>query len=120
MAERECAFETGAYQIARFPVTVAEYACAIRAKAVREPPKRSSHTIEWRTQLQRLDHPVVNVSWHNAIAYAAWLAKVTGQPWRLPTEAEWEKAARGTDGRIYPWGDLWDQTRANTYSRVIF
>lgn len=57
---------------------------------------------------------MVNVSWRDAVAYAAWLAQVTSIPWRLPTEAEWEKAARGTDGRIYPWGNQWDKTRANT------
>jgi formylglycine-generating enzyme required for sulfatase activity len=95
------------YQFGAYPVTVAEYACAVRAKAVREPGK-------WNDQLKKLDHPVVYVSWQDAMAYAAWLAKVTSQPWRLPTEAEWEKAARGTDGRIYPWGSQWDKSRANT------
>ncbi len=48
------------------------------------------------------------------MAYAKWLAERTGQPWRLPSEAEWEKAARGTDGQIYPWGDTFDASRANT------
>jgi formylglycine-generating enzyme required for sulfatase activity len=102
----------GAFQIGAYPVTVAEYACAVRAKAVREPP--TSGSVSWQTQLQRLDHPVVCVSWRDALAYVRWLAQVTGQPWRLPTEAEWEKAARGTDGRIYPWGNQWDKARANT------
>ena len=45
------------------------------------------------------------VDWHGAMAYAAWEARRTGLPWRLPGASEWEKAARGVDGRFYPWGD---------------
>lgn len=110
----QCVIEVEPFQIARYPVTVAEYACAVQAKAVREPPQGTWQPITWADQLKRLDHPVVCVSWHDAVAYAAWLAAVTGQPWRLPTEVEWEKAARGTDGRIYPWGNEWDKNRVNT------
>jgi formylglycine-generating enzyme required for sulfatase activity len=59
------------------------------------------------------DQPVVCVSWHEAEAYTRWLSEVSGAAIRLPTEAEWEKAARGTDGRIFPWGDAFDRSRLN-------
>jgi len=94
------------YEIACFPVTVAEYACFVRSG-------RPEPTM-WQKQQNKLDHPVVAVTWYDAAAYAAWLAGQTGEAWRLPTEAEWEKAARGTDARIYPWGDIFEQERCNT------
>ncbi len=102
-----------AFEIAAYPVTVAEYAHAVQAGAVPAPPGKDDERYGWKQQQQHPDHPVVRVSWREATAYCTWLAKTTGQPWRLPSEAEWEKAARGTDGRIYPWGNQWDKTKAN-------
>jgi formylglycine-generating enzyme required for sulfatase activity len=99
-----------AYSIARFPVTVAEYACFVET-GQRQPQ-------QWAQQMQNLEHPVTYISWDDAVAYAAWLAQQTGQPWRLPTEAEWEKAVRWDQrsgvAHLYPWGDAFDQSRANT------
>ena len=68
----------------------------------------------------REDHPVVLVSYEDATAYARWLSEKTGGHWRLPTEAEWEKAARGTEGRIFPWGDKWDPARLNSHDHGPF
>jgi formylglycine-generating enzyme required for sulfatase activity len=103
------------YDIARFPVTVAEYACFVRAGHPEPKPIRFLGDVDWQAQVKHLDHPIVSVTWQDAVDYAYWLSVRTSQSWwRLPTEAEWEKAARGTDGRIYPWGDLFDKAHCNT------
>jgi len=64
--------------------------------------------------------PLVGVNWYEAEAYARWLSAVTGSAYRLPEELEWEKAARGTDGRAYPWGNRWDAARCNTLESHIY
>ena len=63
--------------------------------------------------LWQLDWPAFLMDWHRARAFAALYAERTGQDWRLPWELEWEKAARGVDGRLFPWGDFADPTWAN-------
>ena len=70
----------------------------------RRPPHWTSGTY----QLEDADHPVTNVSWNDAIAYAEWVGQ------RLPTEAEWEKASRGTLGQTYPWGDAFRKDNINS------
>jgi serine/threonine protein kinase/nucleoside phosphorylase len=69
----------------------------------------------WHRQRERADHPVTGVTWYEAEAYCRWLAAQKRLALRLPTEEEWEKAARGGDGRLWPWGDDFDPRRANTY-----
>lgn len=73
-----------------------------------------TESVTWAKQLEHPDHPVVSVSWHAARGYARWLSLLTAHDWRLPSEAEWEKAARGADERVFPWGNEWDGRRANT------
>ena len=98
------------YYLARTPVTNAQYAAFVEGTG-HSPPRywRGS-----RPPWGRGQHPVVSVSWYDAMAYCHWLVQLTGKPYRLPTEAEWEKGARGTEGGRYPWGDEWDPARCNT------
>jgi formylglycine-generating enzyme required for sulfatase activity len=98
------------YYIAKTPVTKAQYAAFVQATGYRQP----TYWGDRQPPPGKQDHPVVYVSWDDAVAYCQWLSKNTGQLYRLPTEAEWEKAARGTDSRIYPWGNQWSDGRCNT------
>ena len=99
-----------AYAIARVPVTNAQYLLFVTATGYSAPP----HWRENRPPKGLESHPVVNVSWDDAMAYCRWLREVTGKPITLPSEAEWEKAARGgQDAWEYPWGDAFDRLRCN-------
>lgn len=87
------------------PVTFAELSIFL-AEREGAPFRRS--VFRDALNVWRHDWPAIGVTWDAAHAYAEWLAKSTGKPWRLPTEIEWEKAARGVDGRFFPWGDFVD------------
>ena len=63
---------------------------------------------------------MVLVEWHHAVAFAAWLSRRTGATWRLPTEAEWEKAARGVKGYRFPWGNDFNPALLNSHDRGPF
>ncbi|MFM2309861.1 MAG: hypothetical protein RLY87_1983 [Chloroflexota bacterium] len=94
-----------AYDIAQTPVTVGQYAAFISAGG--DAP------ISWVSQRSGdTQAPVVNITLLMAQAYVEWRGTCDGQSYRLPTEAEWECAARGTDGRQFPWGNDWDVSRA--------
>lgn len=126
-----------AFQIMRTSVTNAHYAAFVAATD-HPPPDVDAATWEsyglihpyertrrhaWserRPPRGREAHPVVLVSHDDALAYAAWLGTVTGRRWRLPSALEWEKAARGTDGRAFPWGEDWDPTRLNSHDAGSF
>jgi formylglycine-generating enzyme required for sulfatase activity len=102
------------FHIAKYPITNAQYATFIRATNHDPQPNYWQNNTFPRNQG---NHPVRSVNCHEAIAFCEWAALVTRRPIRLPTEAEWEKAARGRDGRIYPWGNRWEPNRCNADSR---
>jgi len=97
------------YYIARAPITNAQYAAFVQV-IFRQP----KHWEGGKPPIGKEDHPVINVTWHDAVAYCDWLSRATGKSYCLPSEAEWEKGARSTDGRIYPWGDEWEAERCNS------
>ena len=116
--------ELPTFYLGRYEVTVAQFAAFVEA---------TGHPVQEGTLEAPPDHPVTGVAWTDAVAYARWLegalrASEAPPPairsrleegWRvsLPSEAEWEKAARGTDGRIFPWGDEPRRDRANFQTR---
>ena len=88
---------TSAFFIDKYEVSNAHYKEFIQSTSYPEPKYWSDE------RFSKPDHPVVGVSWYDAMAYARWKGR------RLPTEAEWEKAARGNDERLYPWGEKFDK-----------
>jgi formylglycine-generating enzyme required for sulfatase activity len=108
------------FRIGKYPVTTRQYVEFVRREKARDVPKDAGWFLR-EPPADRLDHPVTGVSWGDAVAYCRWLGNQSGRHYRLPTEAEWEKAARGPStgsgpDRRYPWGDEWDATRANAGS----
>ena len=126
-----------AFSIQNIPVTNAAYSRFIKETGHRRPqvtreewdgyglihPFSRAKNYIWASDdppEDRANHPVVMVSQDDVLAYAAWLSAKTGKTWRLPTEAEWEKAARGTDGRYFPWGNDYDPNRLNSHDNGPF
>ncbi|MEI7831813.1 MAG: SUMF1/EgtB/PvdO family nonheme iron enzyme [bacterium] len=97
--------ELDAYYIYKNEVTVGQYRKFLASNNGRLPDEPA-----WKWQDNQ---PIVNVSWDDAKAYANWAGAT------LPTEAQWEMAARGTDGRIYPWGNTWDASKARCSTKIF-
>ena len=128
---------TPAYRITKTAITNAQYAAFIAATGYPAPdveeatwkdyrlihPYSRSRPFAWaggKPPSGREQHPVVLVSHGDAMAYAAWLSNKTRRLWRLPSEIEWEKAARGRDGAYFPWGDGFDPARLNSHDAGPF
>jgi len=117
------------YFIGKYEITNEEYACFINSGGYKNPEYWTEEGWNFRRQLKWTQprtwtdrnynglhyerHPVCSISWFEAQAYCHWLSAKTGKPYRLPTRLEWEKAARGTDGRIFPWGNEWKEKACN-------
>ncbi len=99
------------FWMGKTPVTVAQYWAFLQA--TKHPRSGYWHWDEAKRRAL-LNHPAVDVNWEDANAFCTWASQVTSCPLSLPSEHEWEKAARGTDGREYPWGpEAPDNTRCN-------
>jgi formylglycine-generating enzyme required for sulfatase activity len=129
------------YSIAKYPLTNAQYAPFVEAGGYDQrqwwtdagwEAKTNGIAFDWNaggavatntpwttprfwddSQWNGAEYPVVGVSWYEALAFCRWLSDVTGENITLPTEEQWQYAAQGDDGRLYPWGNEWDCTRCN-------
>jgi serine/threonine-protein kinase len=103
-----------AFYLAKYEVTNAEYKKFVEDSKHPAPKSWKSGAFEPGKE----DFPVTDVSWEDAKAYCDWLSKKEGLQFRLPTEVEWEYAARGSDKRIFPWGNYWKDGVANTLQEL--
>jgi formylglycine-generating enzyme required for sulfatase activity len=106
--------ELSEYFIGKYPITNREYQAFVRDTAYNPPRGWDGDQFP----AEKGGHPIVNVSWNDAIVYCKWLSKKSRKQYRLPTESEWEKAARGEIGLVFPWGNEFD-IRANTREAKI-
>lgn len=104
------------FYLAIHPVTNEEYRCFVLAEGHHPPRPQTEQYSIWdgtRFSHEQARRPVVHISWDDAVAYCRWLSEMTGERFRIPTEAEWERAARGgLERKKYPWGDEEPTARA--------
>ena len=125
MGDDKKTVDVAEFYIGKYPVTNQQYEAFVQATNYKLP----QHWRRGRIPAGKENHPVVYVSWEDAVAFCEWLSKESGREFRLPTEAKWEKAARGglripgpggalmdnpLPARQYPWGDDFDAEKCNT------
>ncbi|MGD2092714.1 MAG: SUMF1/EgtB/PvdO family nonheme iron enzyme, partial [Candidatus Aminicenantes bacterium] len=116
------------YMMGKYPVTNEEYKDFMADDGYKKKEFWTTEGWQWREQKNIFEpvywhdrkwngpnFPVVGVSWYEAAAYAKWLSQSTGDKCALPTEAQWEKAARGSKGLVYPWGNEFDKNKCNSF-----
>jgi formylglycine-generating enzyme required for sulfatase activity/class 3 adenylate cyclase len=113
------------YQLGKYPVTNAEYERFIDAGGYQDKSwwteagwqeigQNQNEPRFWQdARFNKPNQPAIGLSWYECVTYCQWLSAKTGQLFRLPTEAEWEKGSRGVDGRVYPWGNEFEDSRVN-------
>ncbi len=109
--------ELSEYRIGKYPVTNRQY-----VEFIRQTGRVVETALLWdgnQPPKDKLNHPVTGVTWYEALEYCQWLSKQTRRKYTLPSEAQWEKAARGIDGRLYPWGNKWEPDRCNLNSEEL-
>jgi formylglycine-generating enzyme required for sulfatase activity len=118
-------FYLDTFHISRYPVTYAQYAVFVNDDGYANPAYWTESGWAWKEERREpalwhnpqwhiANHPVVGVTWYEAYAFTQWLSAKLGTAVTLPSEAQWERAARGTDGRIYPYGNTFDAGKGNT------
>ncbi len=129
--KRHGRFAVSAFKIAKYPITNTQYAKFVEARGYdtrwwwtetgwrRRERFAWTEPRYWDNVLSHFpDHPVVGVSWFEALAFCYWLSQITNTQIMLPTEDQWQRAAQGNDERKYPWGNEWDILRCNNAQKA--
>lgn len=118
-------FDVPAFSMSQYPITNSQFAEFVRAGSYTKREywtdagwneRRKLKLIEpyyktWRDKQWNNDtQPVVGIKWYEAVAFCLWLSQLTGETVMLPTEQQWQRAAQGDDGRVYPWGNNWEES----------
>lgn len=117
------------FSIAKYPITIAQYQAFIDAEDGYSEPRwwafsdearawRNAHPRPQPVRFGEDDHPRADVTWYEAVAFCRWVGEKVQEPIRLPTEAQWQRAAQGKQTRKFPWGNSWDASKCRNSTEV--